>query len=202
MSKKLETGRIIIIYSEKYSALSRSTRMKTNSQRDVESVRRKWDKKQTWVKIIRNSLLSFVKILGREKIGRVMVITAGSWYLTCDTWHVTVTGHEGHELPPSVCCGSGHRQAPSDERPSGNLSSKLKKIQTWSESDVKFVHDEECVKCMSAWVFILHYIKVCCWYLVSKRELLKAIWMTRWPYVALGFRVNPLLLKFGEIVPK
>ena len=128
--KKLETGRIMIVHL-KYPLLSQIRGWKQILRETGCVRRRKWDKKQTWVKIIRNFLLSFVKILGRERRGR----GDGNYSrdLILDMWHAAL---HRPQPPPE----SGHCQCDeSDERPSGNLSSKLKKkYKTWSESDITF----------------------------------------------------------------
>ena len=154
VAKKLETGRIMIVHL-KYPLLSQVHGWKQILREPAGDV---WEENGT--KSRRESKLLEIfcflssKYWAERGEGGVMVITAGTWYLTCDTQHY-------RPLPPP---GSGHCQCDeSDERPSGNLSSKLKKkIQNLIgvRHDILFFM----MKCVTWWVFILHYIKVCCWY--------------------------------------
>ena len=168
-------------------------RMKTNSQRDGNM----WEENGT--KSRRESKLLEIFCF-RQNIGPREGRGDGnySWELILDMWHVIFTGHEPRPRLLRVWSLSSPGWRRMNWEP---VIKTEKKYKTWSESDM-FLYPWWNVTLMmnEARVFILHNIKVCCWYLVSKREILYKGNLDDWlDDLSL---VKPLLLKFGEIVPK
>ena len=130
--------------------------MKTNSQRDGDVwAEENGTKSRRESKLLEIFCFLSSKYWAERGEGGVMVITAGTWYLTCDTgqhyrgcawvWSLSVW-REWREIEWEPVIKIEKKNTKLDQSP------------TWHS-----VHDEMC-NMYEAGVFILHYIKVCCWY--------------------------------------